>query len=119
MTDSAKSSDKIKLIYNPKAGKKRLISDGHIFNPTIEDIKGLFHQYEIDADFFPTKSPGHATILARESIREGYSTVIAAGGGRHGRRSSQRPYQLQSYPRNPSKRLFHVYRQAPFHSFRS
>lgn len=68
----------IKLIYNPNAGKKRNPVGG---NPiTAEDIKELFGKYQIPVDFFPTKGPGHATILAQEAVKEKYETVVAAGG---------------------------------------
>lgn len=68
-----------KLIYNPNAGKKRSLFS-HSTPITLEDIKDLLTQYQIPADFFPTKKPGDATELARASIKEKYNVVIAAGG---------------------------------------
>ena len=77
--DKTSEIKKTKLIYNPLAGKKR-----HL-NPlqtvvTLEDIKDLLYQYQIPVDYAPTKYVGHATKLARESVKEGYDTVIVAGG---------------------------------------
>lgn len=71
--------NRAKLIYNPHAGEKRRL------NPfqkavTSEEIIDLLFQYQIPVDLAPTKYAGHATILARESVKEGYDTVIAAGG---------------------------------------
>src|SRR6186997_1905087 len=68
-----------KLIYNPNAGKKRnLLPTSQ--QATLEEIKNLFVQYQIPIDYFPTKGPGDAAILARDSIKEKYNVVIAAGG---------------------------------------
>ncbi len=47
---------------------------------TLEDIKLLLKQYQVDADFVPTKGPKHATELARESVKQKYKTVLAVGG---------------------------------------
>lgn len=69
---------RVKLIYNPNAGKKRRIL--HHTETTLEEIKEVLRQYQILADFVPTKYEGHATILAKKSIEEGYRMVIAAGG---------------------------------------
>lgn len=70
---------KAKLIYNPMAGKKR-----HL-NPlqrvvTLEYLRDLLDQYQIPVDYAPTKYVGHAIKLAKESVKEGYNLVIAAGG---------------------------------------
>jgi diacylglycerol kinase (ATP) len=68
-----------KFIYNPHAGEKRRL------NPmqkkvALEDVKALLEQYQIPVDPTPTKYPKHATELAKDSIKEGYKTVIVAGG---------------------------------------
>lgn len=70
---------KAKFIYNPHSGEKR----GK--NPlqsrlTLEEIKNMLKQYQIPVDYFPTRYAKHATVLARNSIKEGYDLVIAAGG---------------------------------------
>lgn len=70
---------KVKVIYNPHAGKKRKLLPNPL-NPSLDDLKLLFEQYQIPADFFPTKRPGHATILAGEAVRQRYKMVVAAGG---------------------------------------
>lgn len=71
---------KAKLIYNPHAGTKRRLLPNLHTNTSLEDIKDTLEQYQIPVDLAPTKSPGHATQLAKESIKEGYKLVIAAGG---------------------------------------
>lgn len=68
----------VKLIYNPNAGKKRRILNSG--ETTLEEIREVMEQYQILTDFEPTKYEGHAVILAKESIKEGYKMVIAAGG---------------------------------------
>lgn len=80
-TSSKANIQKIKFIYNPNAGKKRnffSIFRGRM--TALEDIQELLDQYQIQADYFPTKAPGHATQLAKEAIKEGYHMVIVAGG---------------------------------------
>lgn len=79
MKNNLKKSDKAKLIYNPTAGKKRsMVSIKEAVS--LEDIKELLVKYQIPADFYPTKHPGHATILSQKAAKEGYKLVIAAGG---------------------------------------
>jgi diacylglycerol kinase (ATP) len=69
----------IKLIYNPNAGlKRKLVTAG--VPVSLEDIKSFLKQYQIPVDYFPTKGPGHATDLARDAKKEGYKTVLVAGG---------------------------------------
>jgi diacylglycerol kinase (ATP) len=69
----------IKVLYNPVAGSKRVFTVTRQYN-SIEDIQALLSRYQIDADYVPTKGPGHATELARNSVKEGYRMVLAAGG---------------------------------------
>lgn len=72
---------KIAVIFNPHAGlKRKLLPNLHAVTVTLEDIKDLLEQYQLVADFFPTKYAGHATELAKEVVKKGYKTVIAAGG---------------------------------------
>jgi diacylglycerol kinase (ATP) len=78
-TPERSTQNRYKLIYNPNAGKKRSTFSGSN-GIALEDISDLLTQYQIDADFFPTKKPGHATQLAKDSIPEGYSSVLVAGG---------------------------------------
>ena len=68
-----------KLIYNPNAGIKRsqLPFNNQV---SLEEVRSLLKQYEIQVDYSPTKRAGHATDLAKEAIKEGYKTVIVAGG---------------------------------------
>lgn len=68
----------IKLLYNPTAGTKRRYAGGKVL--TLEEIKLCLKQYQLPVDYFPTKSSNHATQLAKDSIKEGYETVLVAGG---------------------------------------
>lgn len=61
------------LILNPNAGKG---TGKHLF-PSIE--RALKAQ-DLSFDVAETTGPGHATELARTAVREGYSTILAAGG---------------------------------------
>jgi YegS/Rv2252/BmrU family lipid kinase len=67
------------LIFNPVAGQKRRLplTWGP---PVLEEIKELLTQYQIPVDIVLTKRAGHATELAKDCIKQGYSLVIAAGG---------------------------------------
>lgn len=72
------NGNKCKLIYNPNAGsKRRMLTQSQT---SLEEIAYYFEQYQIEADFYPTRKPEDATRLAKESIDEGYKMVIAAGG---------------------------------------
>lgn len=67
---------KIKVIYNPNAGSKRSI----LKTATFEDIKSLLEQYQIPVTYVATKGPGDATKFAKESVKQKYTHVLAAGG---------------------------------------
>lgn len=70
---------KIKLIYNPMAGKKRsLVPLSQTYS--LEDILETFRQFGMEVDTYPTKSIYNAIELAQESEKEGYEIVVAAGG---------------------------------------
>ncbi len=73
------TSSTVKLIYNPHAGMKRKLVNAGV-QVSLEDIKSVIKQYQITADYFPTNGPGHATTLAKNAIKEGYKTVLVAGG---------------------------------------
>ncbi len=70
---------KIKLIYNPYAGKKRSLVPMQQTH-SLEEIVEVFHSYGLAVDVYPTKSPEHAVALAKQSEKEGYEIVAAAGG---------------------------------------
>lgn len=78
--DAPARFSRILCIYNPSAGRKRRLLSFGAPPISLEDIKELLEQYEIAADFTPTKRPGHATELAAKAAKEGYELVIAAGG---------------------------------------
>ncbi len=77
MVKNPKNKASIKLIYNPHAGLKRKIFKSLT---TLEDVHLLLKQYQIEFDSYPTKHPGHATELAKDASKEGYRTVLVAGG---------------------------------------
>lgn len=70
----------IKVIYNPHAGTKRRILPNPYPTTSLEDIKYFLKKYQLEVDFYPTEYPGHATKLAKKAIKEGYKTVLVAGG---------------------------------------
>lgn len=72
-----KKKSAYKFIYNPHAGEKRGILRGDV---TLETVMSLLAQYEVSIDPVPTKRAGHARELAAASVKEGYSTVLVAGG---------------------------------------
>lgn len=61
------------IIVNPHAGHE---------NPALlrRQIGGAFAERDIGFDLITTRHPGHATALARDAIRLGYSAVAACGG---------------------------------------
>jgi diacylglycerol kinase family enzyme len=78
MAKKIPNSQKYKVIYNPQAGKKKKLLGKP--NYSLEDIQDLLTQYQIPADYYPTKSSGHATKLAHDAIKQKYAGVLAAGG---------------------------------------
>jgi diacylglycerol kinase (ATP) len=71
---------KIKFIYNPKAGEKRGFFSRKKPGLLLYSIHALLKKYEIVFDEAPTKGPGDGRRLAVEASKEGYDTVIVAGG---------------------------------------
>ncbi len=71
---------KTKFIYNPKAGDKRALFSKKKPDLLLHAIHRLFKKYEIEFDEAPTKGPGDGRRLAAEASKEGYDTVIVAGG---------------------------------------
>lgn len=74
-----KKKDKVKVIYNLHAGKKRKMVTLQA-TLTLKQLQDLLEQYQIPADFYPTQYPGHASLLAKNADKEGYKMVVAAGG---------------------------------------
>lgn len=72
------SEHRIKLIYNPNAGRKKLFHTPP--RVALENILALLEQYQLTVDLAPTKGPKHATLLARAAKAEGYQMVVVAGG---------------------------------------
>lgn len=70
-----KQEDRMKhlVIANPEAGKKTL-------DPTLEHIRSAFEAKGIIHDVRLTQFPGHATKLATEGLREGFTHMISLGG---------------------------------------
>jgi diacylglycerol kinase family enzyme len=79
--NTSPNSQKYLLIYNPNAGKKRsLFQFKSKPGTSLEDVRFLLEKYQIPVDLAPTKAPGHASQLAKESIKKGYKGVLVAGG---------------------------------------
>jgi len=66
--------DQATLIYNPASGP------GSRKGRVLPDLLGLLRDLAIEAQPTPTDSPGHATELAREALRQGTDMVIGWGG---------------------------------------
>lgn len=65
------------VIVNPASGKK----GGITTNATgVEEVRRVLADNGIDADLEETQYAGHATVLAKRAIKEGYQVVIACGG---------------------------------------
>ncbi|VAX36635.1 Transcription regulator [contains diacylglycerol kinase catalytic domain] [hydrothermal vent metagenome] len=86
---------KAKIIYNPQAGqglqlspvfknllgiKYRKFEVHESKEEYIKKIKEYLSNYNISVEATPTKEAGHATVLAKECVAEGFDLVIAAGG---------------------------------------
>lgn len=59
---------------------KRRLFPSAVPSTSLEDLKFMLKKYQIEADFFPTHHPRHATVLARNAKKEGYKMVLVAGG---------------------------------------
>lgn len=64
---------RIAVILNPTADRGRAASKTRLISKGLER-RGVSHE------IFLTRRPGHATELARRTLEEGYSAVVAAGG---------------------------------------
>jgi diacylglycerol kinase (ATP) len=64
---------KNKIILNPLAGKGNA-------SRLIPEVEREFNGHHLEFDISLTQYPWHAAELAQEAIKEGYSTIIAAGG---------------------------------------
>jgi diacylglycerol kinase (ATP) len=66
-----------RLIVNPRAGHKL----GMPTNPaTLQAVEDALTAAGLDFERVLSQFPGHATLLARDAVREGCKLVIAAGG---------------------------------------
>ena len=66
-----------RLIVNPRAGHKLGMPTNPATLPTVEAaLTAVGLRFDVEL----THSPGHATLLAREAVRDGCKLVIAAGG---------------------------------------
>jgi diacylglycerol kinase (ATP) len=71
------SSGSVPVIFNASAGSKlRLTDDG----TTPESVRDLFARHGVSAQVVATKSSADARRAARDAVRSGQSTVVAAGG---------------------------------------
>ena len=65
---------KTRFIFNPHSGHNRRRP---AFAQTIRDF---IARHGIEADFWTTEGPGHATALAAQAVEQGYGVVVAVGG---------------------------------------
>jgi diacylglycerol kinase (ATP) len=66
-----------RLIVNPHAGRKLGLPTN---NATLDAVEAALREAGIHVQVEQTKSPRHATELARQAVRDGCKLVIAAGG---------------------------------------
>ena len=64
---------KILIIHNPRAGKRKKIN-------LKESLQAWSKQVNLDYDYIETQYAQHAPKIVKESIKKGYSSIIAAGG---------------------------------------
>jgi len=62
-----------KIILNPTSGN----GNGLRLLPQIEQ---LFTKYKLRYDLVRTENPGHGIELTRQAVKDGYKTIVAAGG---------------------------------------
>ncbi len=64
---------RFKIILNP-------ISNKGASAKLIPDICLELENYQLDFDLVQTECPGHAVELSQQAVREGFDTIVAAGG---------------------------------------
>jgi diacylglycerol kinase (ATP) len=62
-----------KIILNPTSGNGNGLR-------SIPQIEQLFAKYKLSYDLVRTESPGHGIELTRQAVKDGYKTIVAAGG---------------------------------------
>jgi len=77
LPDNIPPGTKVKVIINPASGKKGGITTN---SAGPEEVARLLTENGIEADGVETEYAGHATKLAKDAKKEGYSIVIACGG---------------------------------------
>lgn len=64
---------RLRLIYNPRAGKQT-------FRQHLAGVLQILEEAGFEASTFATKEPGDATAEAERAARDGFSYVVACGG---------------------------------------
>lgn len=75
--DNIPPGTKVKVIINPASGKKGGITTNAA---GADDVRRLLEEIGIQADIAETEYAGHATKLAKDAKKEGYTIVVACGG---------------------------------------
>jgi len=70
----AAGAGRMRLIFNARSGRA---GRNAALLPRLRDFLAA---RSLEADLHLTEGPGHATVLAREAVREGCGRVVAIGG---------------------------------------
>ena len=70
---TSNSPHQVKIVLNPIAGRGYGARSEQL-------IREFLTTAEVDFSLVRTEYPGHATELARQAARDGFDTVVAAGG---------------------------------------
>src|SRR5580698_5622448 len=65
---------KMRLIFNARSGRFRRNAQ------LLPLLRNFIAARSLNAELLLTEGPGHATVLARDAVREGCGRVIAVGG---------------------------------------
>ncbi len=65
---------RMRLIFNARSGRLRRNAQ------LLPLLRNFIAAHGLDAELVLTEGPGHATVLAREAVRDGCGRVIAVGG---------------------------------------
>lgn len=71
---AAPTREKIRFIFNPISGRRGRNAR------LLPALRAFVAARSLDADLSVTEGPGHATQLAREALRSGFTRVVAVGG---------------------------------------
>ena len=66
---------RVALIYNPASGQHSARRSA-----AVSEIMTVLRDAGVEAEAFETRSPGSATTIAEQAVRDGFDTILACGG---------------------------------------